>query len=214
MNEVSSIEILTESAPGIFIAEYLMSKTIYSVNCIDFRSFKDSDNKNKKCKILLIDASIPLLSECLKRESIFTKYFAAAIFNLKKVNSLCSYSIRQGIKGIFYYDEDMETIMKGVLLLTEGKIRISRDLLYKAVYTKDDELFTKLLKTNMTHREIEILLLIKEGFMNKEIAEKLFISLYTVKKHISNIFNKIGITSRKEARDWCCRKTENLFKEI
>ncbi len=95
MNGVNSIEILTESAPGKFIAEYLMSKTIYSINCVDFQSFKNSDSKNKKGNILLLDAYMPVLSEYLKEKSIFNKFLAVAIFNFKKENLPCSYLIRQ-----------------------------------------------------------------------------------------------------------------------
>lgn len=51
----------------------------------------------------------------------------------------------------------------------------------------------------LTPREMEILALIAEGETNKEIAAKLFISVNTVKVHISNIFQKIEVSSRTEA---------------
>lgn len=53
---------------------------------------------------------------------------------------------------------------------------------------------------NLTKREIEVALLVREGLSNKEIAEKLFISDTTVKKHISNIFEKLEIKSREQLR--------------
>jgi DNA-binding CsgD family transcriptional regulator len=48
----------------------------------------------------------------------------------------------------------------------------------------------------LTKREIEILVNIFNGLKNAEIAEKLFISEITVKKHLQHIFEKIGVTSR------------------
>jgi len=51
----------------------------------------------------------------------------------------------------------------------------------------------------LTSREEEILGLIKQGLSNSEIAARLSISLSTVKKHISSIFRKIGVTSRSQA---------------
>jgi len=51
----------------------------------------------------------------------------------------------------------------------------------------------------LTPREMEILALIAEGKSNKEIAAELFISVNTVKVHISNIFQKIEVSSRTEA---------------
>jgi len=51
----------------------------------------------------------------------------------------------------------------------------------------------------LTPREIEILKLAAEGMSNKDIAEKLFLGLRTVKAHLTNIFNKMGVGSRTEA---------------
>jgi DNA-binding NarL/FixJ family response regulator len=51
----------------------------------------------------------------------------------------------------------------------------------------------------VTKREIEILNMIGAGKSNKEIAEELFISYWTVKNHVSNLFSKLGIHTRAEA---------------
>ena len=48
----------------------------------------------------------------------------------------------------------------------------------------------------LTKREIEILVNIFDGLRNAEIADKLFISEITVKKHLQHIFEKIGVNSR------------------
>jgi len=51
----------------------------------------------------------------------------------------------------------------------------------------------------LTTRETEVLRLAAKGMRNKEIANELFLSLRTVKAHLTNIFNKMGIASRTEA---------------
>ena len=50
----------------------------------------------------------------------------------------------------------------------------------------------------LTQREIEIIAAIKEGNSNREIAGKLAISEETVKRHLSNIYGKLGVNSRLE----------------
>lgn len=51
----------------------------------------------------------------------------------------------------------------------------------------------------LSNRELEILRLIAEGCSNQLIAERLVLSSHTVKKHISNIFSKLDVTSRTQA---------------
>jgi LuxR family maltose regulon positive regulatory protein len=57
----------------------------------------------------------------------------------------------------------------------------------------------RLLAEPLTLREMEVLTLIKSGCSNQDIAEKLVISLPTVKRHISNIYTKLGVESRTQA---------------
>jgi NarL family two-component system response regulator LiaR len=54
-------------------------------------------------------------------------------------------------------------------------------------------------QVELTTREIEVLRLAAKGMGNKDIAEQLFLSLRTVKVHLTNIFNKMGVNSRTEA---------------
>jgi LuxR family maltose regulon positive regulatory protein len=51
----------------------------------------------------------------------------------------------------------------------------------------------------LSEREGEVITLVAEGLSNQEIADRLFISLPTVKTHINNIFNKLGVSSRTQA---------------
>lgn len=52
---------------------------------------------------------------------------------------------------------------------------------------------------NLTPKEIEVLKLIVKGLNNNEIAEKLVLSLSTVKFHIENIFTKLNTDNRTRA---------------
>ena len=57
----------------------------------------------------------------------------------------------------------------------------------------------QLLIEPLTTREVEVLKLIKAGCSNQDIAEQLVISIPTVKRHISNIYAKLGVKSRTQA---------------
>jgi len=51
----------------------------------------------------------------------------------------------------------------------------------------------------LTDRELDVLAEVASGYTNDEIAERLFISRGTVKRHVSNIFLKLGVHHRAEA---------------
>jgi DNA-binding CsgD family transcriptional regulator len=51
----------------------------------------------------------------------------------------------------------------------------------------------------LTQREVEVLRLITDGLTDREIASRLSISHYTVMRHVSNVLNKLGVTSRTAA---------------
>ena len=67
---------------------------------------------------------------------------------------------------------------------------------------QDSAILTRLAdrgSTDLSQREMEIFQLMSLGYRNKEIAEKAFISLSTVKTHISHILQKLGVKTRGQA---------------
>lgn len=53
--------------------------------------------------------------------------------------------------------------------------------------------------TGISKRELEVLQLMADGLSNQEIADKLFVSLNTVKTHSANLFSKLGVNKRMQA---------------
>ena len=51
----------------------------------------------------------------------------------------------------------------------------------------------------LTQREKDVLLLIKQGYTNREIANELYVTEFTVKSHVSNIFKKLNVKNRTRA---------------
>ncbi|MBL0314530.1 MAG: response regulator transcription factor [Flavobacteriales bacterium] len=66
----------------------------------------------------------------------------------------------------------------------------------EAVLSKQEP---SLIQTDLSPREIEVLHLIAQGFSNQEIADRLFVSLNTVKSHSSNVFVKLDVKRRTQA---------------
>ncbi len=68
---------------------------------------------------------------------------------------------------------------------------VAQALVHAMQHTAETEL--------LTEREKEILKLMVEGLNNSEIAERVVVSLSTVKYHVSNILSKLGVTNRVSA---------------
>lgn len=60
--------------------------------------------------------------------------------------------------------------------------------------------------TELTGRELEVLAMIAEGKTSREISEDLYISENTVRNHVRNILDKLGLNSRFEAVSWAYRE--------
>jgi NarL family two-component system response regulator LiaR len=54
-------------------------------------------------------------------------------------------------------------------------------------------------KTGLSKRELEVLQLMAEGLSNEEVAERLYVSLNTIKTHTSRVFEKLDVKRRTQA---------------
>lgn len=72
----------------------------------------------------------------------------------------------------------------------------------KAIYRQDFVLnHVALKRLNLSKRELEVLELMAQGLSNQEIADKLFVSLNTIKTHSAQLFEKMEVKRRTQAID-------------
>lgn len=99
-----------------------------------------------------------------------------------------------GIDAYILKDAFIDDIMYSLRVVDRGGKFYSSDLMANVGNTSEDD---KGIDT-LTRRELEVALLLREGYSNAKIANNLSISEGTVKKHISNIFSKLEIYNRTE----------------
>ena len=88
------------------------------------------------------------------------------------------------------------------LALKLRKPKVETVIVEKEVYLTDFNLNEEEIKRlNLSKRELEVLQLMAEGLSNQEIAEKLFVSLNTIKTHSAQIFEKMEVKRRTQAVD-------------
>jgi DNA-binding NarL/FixJ family response regulator len=111
-------------------------------------------------------------------------------------------AIRDGARGIILKHAASEFLIKGIHKVFEGELWADNPTMTQVVeslsrkYRGDSR--PEQGRKDLSEREIEVVVLIASGHRNKEIASKLFISEQTVKTHLSNIFQKLGVNDRLE----------------
>jgi DNA-binding NarL/FixJ family response regulator len=108
-------------------------------------------------------------------------------------------------------DHAFEVYIGAIALLFTGlgiwfglKVTKPKTVIIKQIVPdKNDFVFNaaKQAELTITKRELEVLQLMAEGLSNKEIADRLFLSLSTVKSHSNNLFDKLGVQRRTQAID-------------
>lgn len=154
--------------------------------------------------------------QIVKYNDLFIDY-ASSIFNKDDINAIVNnlIDILENTYNICF--KDLHTQMQAqigefnILISKKNILQFDKSIktltlieLHKLCkkYNNVDNITNKLVKKyNFTYRELEILNLITKGYSNKQITEKLFISLSTVKSHTRNIFSKMNISSRNEVID-------------
>ncbi|HEX9765108.1 MAG TPA: response regulator transcription factor [Candidatus Acidoferrales bacterium] len=108
-------------------------------------------------------------------------------------------AVRRGARGIVLKAAASDRLLEGIRKVHRGEMwidqRVAADVM-KAM--SDPRPVTRAERAQLTAREQEIVSLVAQGFRNKEIAEKLSISEQTVKNHLHNIFDKLGVSDRLE----------------
>jgi len=80
---------------------------------------------------------------------------------------------------------------KTTIITVEKELRVNNDTFVLNEAALDE--------TGISKRELDVLLLMAQGLSNQEIAERLFVSLNTIKTHSSNVFAKLDVERRTQA---------------
>ena len=111
-------------------------------------------------------------------------------------------AIRDGARGIILKHAASEFLIKGIHKVIDGELWADSSTMTQVVESLSRKFRVdgrpERGRKDLSERETEVVVLIASGHRNKEIASKLFISEQTVKTHLSNIFQKLGVNDRLE----------------
>jgi DNA-binding NarL/FixJ family response regulator len=114
-------------------------------------------------------------------------------------------SFRQGASGYLLKEMDPAKLPVAVRAALDGEVTLPRELTRPLVEEFRNGARARHPgrqpqgRPELTRREWDVLELLGEGASTADIAKRLFLSRVTVRRHVSNILNKLGVSSREEA---------------
>ncbi|WGV99975.1 LuxR C-terminal-related transcriptional regulator [Vibrio sp. YMD68] len=162
-------------------------------------------NPKHRHKILLIDYQThKQLQQQVRNLPITDKNFEVIIFNLNKRLTTDELLYFGNLKGLFYTYTNVEDIVRGL-----GEIINGQNWLPRKVTSQLLHYYRHVLNSNtapvivdLTSRELQILRCLQDNSSNIQIADSLFISEFTVKSHLYQIFKKLSVKNRVQAIAW------------
>jgi two-component system, NarL family, response regulator YdfI len=137
------------------------------------------------------------------RDLLLEPISEAAIVLLTEVSDARSISrlLRSGVRAILSRESDPEDVRSAIYASYDGLVLLSTPTAESlaAVYGDLPLEVEEELSEEITSRETDVLRMLAQGLVNKDIAARLGISEHTVKFHISSILDKLGASTRTEA---------------
>jgi len=162
--------------------------------------------RRHKPDILLLDWAMPRLGglDVLQDLAPLSESVRIIVLTASIENKQILEALQRGARGMVLKESATEVLLKSIRAVVAGKYWIGRERvgdLVEAVRSltpsfRDEQITPRPFR--LTPREREIVGAVVAGFANKEIAQKFALSEDTVKHHLTNIFNKTGVSNRLE----------------
>ncbi len=129
------------------------------------------------------------------------------MLTIAKDDEILFEALQAGANGYLLKDSSSESFLRGVRMALEGQVALPSQLASSVFQQlgRRETVAGDGARVDLTPRERDVLDMIGSGASNKEIAERLSISLYTVKSHVRNVLSKLEVGSRREAAQVAAR---------
>lgn len=203
MVKINSIAIIEDDAK---IRSYLAEQIQLQIEVARLQVFGDAESalavlSEDPVEIALFDVNLPEMDgiECLRQLKLLHPRMQVMVLTVYDSPDTIFNALKAGATSYLLKSTPANKILEAIADVQQGGSPISSQIARKvieafAVREKTNEYFQEL-----SRREQEMLEHLSKGYRYKEIADKLFISIETVRTHIRNIYEKLQVNSRAEA---------------
>lgn len=145
--------------------------------------------------LILLDINMPVLNGLDAAKYIKRSYPAIKLIILSTYNEdhLVDKAKQVGVNGYLLKNSSKEELLQTIYLVMNYQSAFPyREPKKENLFDREDSFLKPF---NLTKREMEIVLLLKNNLTNQQIADQLFLSIYTVDTHRKNIMQKLGLKS-------------------
>lgn len=201
--KIGSIAIIEDDEK---VRHYLAEQIQLQVDLGELRVFADAESALRELtaepvEIALFDINLPGMNgiDCIQRLKMLHPRMQMMVLTVYDNSDNIFDALKAGATSYLLKSTPPEKVVEAIREVYGGGSPISSQIARKVI-----EAFTLRERTNeyfqeLTRREQEILDLLSKGYRYKEIADKLYVSLETVRTHIRNIYEKLQVNSRAEA---------------
>lgn len=188
------------------VRHYMAEQIQLQIEVKELRVFGDAESALKELAahpvdIALFDINLPGMNgiDCIQRLKILHPRMQMMVLTVYDNADNIFNALKAGATSYLLKGTPPEKVIEAIYDVYHGGSPISSQIARKVI-----EAFTKKEKTNdyfqeLSRREQEMLEQLSKGYRYKEIAEKLYVSIETVRTHIRNIYEKLQVNSRVEA---------------
>lgn len=152
-------------------------------------------------EIVLMDINLPGMRgleavSIIKKDSPNTKLIILTV--LEDDENIFN-ALKAGADGYLLKRDSLEKLTENIMVIKSGGAAITPSIAKKIIdYFKSGSSTNSEIET-LSERELDVLNHISNGLLNKEIADKLFLSVDAIKKNTQNIYQKLQVRNRSEA---------------
>jgi DNA-binding NarL/FixJ family response regulator len=167
--------------------------------------------ERRRPDLVVMDLSMPGMSGAEATREITRRFPSTAVLvvTVSAGETEVLEALEAGAAGYLLKDSEPKEIVRAIEAALSGDTplspRIARLVVQRARMAPGGAMAASLVAEELTKRELEVLRLLADGLDNREIAKALFVSPTTVKRHVSSIVAKLGVSNRVQAAIWAVR---------
>lgn len=171
LNDIPEVRVIAEASNGLEFLDVLDKESV---------------------DIVLMDINMPVMDglEATEEALLIDPNLNIIVLSMHGEEEYYDKMVEAGVKGFLLKNSGVEDLTNAIKTVIDGGTYFSQELLVSILKKKKEEQHSMDELVKLTHRELQVLRLICDGFCNNDIADKLFISQRTVDRHRANLLSK------------------------